>query len=55
MNLYVQVIGQFVQKCVLLLGIFGAMALLDWQLCLVALLLLLGALTIMRVYQRLSA
>jgi len=54
MNLYVQVIGQFVQKCVLLLGIFGAMALLDWQLCLVALMLLLGALAIMRVYQRLS-
>ncbi|MFM5463963.1 ABC transporter transmembrane domain-containing protein [Aeromonas simiae] len=54
MSLYVQVIGQLVQKCVLLLGILCSMALLDLHLMLVCAMLLPAVLAVMWLYQRLS-
>lgn len=54
MNLYVQVIGQFVQKLVLLFAILCSMALLDLRLMLVCAALVPAVAAIMWLYQRWS-
>ncbi len=53
-ELYINIISLFLQNSVKVLGILLAMAILDWQLMLVALLLIPAVLTLMFAYQRLS-
>lgn len=54
LQLYVQVIGQSVQKLVLLVGILSAMFFLNWQLALFVLGMVLSTFVIMVIYQRYS-
>ena len=54
LQLYIQVIGQSIQKIVLLTGILGGMFWLNWQLASLILLMLISTIIIMQLYQRLS-
>ncbi len=54
-ELYVNVIGTFIQNIMRILGILIAMALLDWQLMIICLLFVPVVTALMYLYQRLSA
>ena len=54
LQLYIQVIGQSIQKIVLLTGILGGMFWLNWQLACLCGLMMLATVVIMQIYQRCS-
>jgi len=54
LQLYIQVIGQSIQKIVLLTGIIGSMFWLNWQLASLISLMIIAALLVMYIYQRCS-
>ena len=53
-ELFVGVLGVYIQNCVRVLGIFIAMALLEWRLMLVCLLFIPAVITVMYFYRRLT-
>lgn len=54
LQLYIQVIGQSIQKTVLLIGILGGMFWLNWQLACLILIMIITAIAVMQIYQRCS-